>query len=124
MRKSLAVVALALLIAAVTASSAMARSKLTVTVNDNAQGENYFKPSKKTIRPRTLVTWVWKGSSLHDVTLYSAPKAIDPDDYGDYSSPLKSEGKFRRTLKRTGTYKFQCTVHPDMKQRITVKKKS
>ncbi len=124
MRKPFAVLALALLIAALTASSAMARPRLTVTLNDNASGENYFKPSKKTIRSKTLVTWVWKGTSLHDVSLYSAPDAIDPSDYGDYSSVLQSEGKFRKTLKRSGIYKFQCTVHPDMKLQLKVKKPS
>ncbi len=124
MRKPLAVLVLALLITAVTASTAMARAKLTVTLNNNAQGENFFSPTKKTIRPKTLVTWVWKGTSQHDVTLYSAPKAIKTDDYGRYSSILQSSGgKFRKTLKSTGTYKFACTIHPDMKLRITVKKK-
>jgi plastocyanin len=114
--------AVVLVILAVTASTAAARPVLKATLNDNAEGENYFKPSKKTIRPYTLVKWTWKGSSLHDVTLYSAPKAIAQEDYAYYSSTVRSEGTFKRRLKRSGVWKFQCTIHADMRQRLTVKK--
>ena len=116
MRKPLVLSALLVAVAAVPANAGD-RPVQRINIRDN-----YFQPSKKTIVPYTIVRWVWKGDDLHNVVLYSAPSRIDEDDYGKYSSPAKTEGTFKRTLKTRGVYKFECTIHPNMRLRITVKK--
>ena len=102
-------------IPAVGALAASAPKPLKVTV-----GDDFFRPSKKTVAPATKVTWTWKGSDEHNVTLAEAPRGIKP---GKYTSKTQdSDGDpFTRTLKVKGKWFFVCTIHPEMEQTITVK---
>lgn len=112
----LAVAALsAAAVPAVNALAASAPKPLKVTV-----GDNFFKPSKRTVPPGTKVTWTWKGETVHNVTLMTAPKGVKKTKYE--SDTQGSEGDpFTRTLKAKGKWVFVCTLHPEMEQTITVK---
>ena len=111
-----AVVALAAAaIPAVNALAASTPKPLKVTV-----GDNFFKPSKRTVPPGTKVTWMWKGQTVHNVTLMTAPTGVKKSKYE--SDTQGSEGDpFTRTLKAKGKWFFVCTLHPEMEQTITVK---
>ncbi len=86
----------------------------TVTLHDN-----YFSPSKLTVKPGTTIKWVWPSglSDTHDVMLNKHPKGVKPfmSDYaaGGYS--------FKRKLFKQGTYTFLCDLHQGMTMKVVVK---
>jgi plastocyanin len=88
-----------------------------VTVNDN-----YYGPSKLTVRVGDSVDWRWTDevTDVHDVKLASAPKGVKKFA----SDPLASGDSFKRKLSKAGTYKIICTFHEEeMRMTITVKRK-
>jgi plastocyanin len=55
------------------------------------------------------------------VTLQSGPKKVDKKDFKSATGSIGI--KFNPVFKKAGTYKFICTIHPDvMKQTVKVKK--
>jgi plastocyanin len=106
-------IALALAGAALAAAPAQAGSKRTVKVVDN-----FFQPSKVTVKAGTIVAWNWPedGGDVHDVKLTSGPKGVKK-----FQSEAGSSGyTYRRTLKKPGTYKLLCTFHEEDDMRMTV----
>lgn len=81
--------------------------------------DNYYSPSKKTIKAGTTVRWHWDDSTLdvHDVKLNSAPKGVKKFQ----SEPLAAGATFSRRLTKPGTYKIICTFHEGMRMTIRVK---
>jgi plastocyanin len=83
-----------------------------VGVNDD-----YYDPTKVTVRVGDKVKWVWhsNGFGLHDVYVDSGPT--------DFHSPTQGGGSFTYTFKKPGKYKLYCTQHEaDMTMTVTVKK--
>ncbi len=75
----------------------------TVEVRDNS-----FAPNSIEIAPDTTVTWTWVGKNDHNV-------------YGDgLESPVQTEGSYVYTFEESGTYDYECTLHPGMKGRVIV----
>ena len=108
-----ALIALALAGAALAAAPASAGPTRTVKVLDN-----FFSPKKLTVNKNTTIRWNWPedGGDVHDVKLTSAPRGVRK-----FQSEAGSAGyTFRRTLSRSGTYKFLCTFHEDADMRMTV----
>ena len=99
----LAVVAGAGLLASTAASGAT-----TVRVKDFS-----FSPASVTVNPGSTVTFRWAGRAPHNVTVTSGPVR--------FKSTTKTKGSYRRKLSRKGTYRFVCTVHPNMKGRVRVR---
>jgi plastocyanin len=106
-------IALAVAGAALAAAPASAGPKRTVTVADN-----FFQPSRATVKKGTTVTWSWPedGGDVHDVKLTSAPKGVKRFE----SDPGAGGYTFRRTLTRPGVYKILCTFHEDDDMRMTI----
>ena len=117
MRKPLALIAvLALAGVALLAPAANAGKTPTLAVSIK---DNFFSPKKKSIKKGTKVTWTWKGSVLHNVTLVSAPKGIKTSKY---RASERDKGTFVRTLSTPGKWFFTCTLHANMDLNITVTK--
>jgi len=68
--------------------------------------DNYFKPKKVTLAVGDKVTWKWEGYAIHDVTVAKGPQK--------FASKQQSSGTFTRKIKKPGTYKIVCTIHPGM----------
>jgi plastocyanin len=81
--------------------------------------DDYFSPSKLTVKAGTTIKWVWGSglSNTHDVMLAKHPRGVKTfmSDYaaGDYS--------YKRTLTKPGTYTFLCELHQGMKMSVVVK---
>ena len=72
-----------------------------------------YSPTAVTISRNDRVKWIWRdGSIRHDVRLRSG---------GFKASTLKSTGTYTLTFKRSGTFRFFCSVHSEMKGRVTVR---
>jgi plastocyanin len=98
-----ATIAAALALPAATNASA-ARA---VTVDNFA-----FSPASLSVRAGTTVTWRFRDSTKHNVTVKRGPARF-------HSKNIR-RGNYSRTLTRRGTYKLVCTIHPGMRQTIRV----
>lgn len=106
---------LTLALALVPASVAGTPATRTVTI-----GDNFYAPTKMTVRVGTTVRWKWPDDTgdSHDVKLGSAPKAARRF----HSEEAGSAYSFKRKLTIPGTYKIICTLHEEMRQTIVVKR--
>jgi plastocyanin len=68
-----------------------------------------FTPQALMVKAGGTVTWVWRdGAIAHDVK-------------GDgFKSKVVAEGTFRHRFDQPGTYKYLCTLHPNMTGTIEV----
>lgn len=110
-RSLIPIVGLALVaapLAATTAGVAGAASTKTVTIKNIR-----YTPSAVSVARGDKVRWTWRdGSIRHDVRFSNgAFKA----------SPLQSKGSYSLTFKKKGTYRYFCSVHGEMKGRVTVR---
>jgi plastocyanin len=95
--KRLLALAMVAAVAAAVAIPALAATK-TVTV-----GDNFFKPTKVSVKAGTKVTWKWTGSNPHNVTVTSGPKK--------FHSKTQTKGTFSAIPHTKGTYSIVCTIH-------------
>lgn len=77
-----------------------------VAINNNA-----FDPKELTIAAGDTVTWTNNDAVLHDV---------DIDDLAK-SPELRKGETFTQTFDRSGTYNYDCDIHPFMKGKVVVK---
>jgi plastocyanin len=69
-----------------------------------------FSPATVTIRKGGKVTWTWKdGGVPHDVV------------GSGFRSRVVASGTFRRTFKKTGTFRYVCSIHAGMKGKVVVR---
>ena len=73
-----------------------------------AVGDDYFvkagSPRTVTVQRNDTVVWRWRGSNPHNVSVTKGPV--------EFESRTKTSGRYRKKLRRRGTYKILCTVHP------------
>ena len=77
-------------------------SRAARTVNVTV-GDDFYRPARLSVAPRTRVRWVWRGRDTYNVTVTSGPRR--------FSSRTQVRGTFARTLRARGTYRIVCTVH-------------
>lgn len=110
MKKLLVLVAV-LAVAAVAAAPAVAATKRIKV------GDNYFvragSPPKVTVKKGTVVRWVWRGKVVHNVKVTRGPQR--------FQSPTKAKGSFKHRMRRKGTYRIVCTIHPGMAMTLRVR---
>jgi plastocyanin len=70
-------------------------------------GDNWFVRKSGvptvTVSKGDKVTWVWKGKSLHNVTVTKGP--------AKFKSRSQTSGRYSKKVSRAGTYTIICTVH-------------
>ncbi len=108
MRKVLAVVVAAILVAAV-ATPALASG----SAKKAAVGNYYFHPGKMTVKRGTKVVWHFQ-SGYHDVTVKSGPLKFTSGGHLQGSS-------WSHVFKKAGTYHLYCKIHSWMKETVVVK---
>jgi plastocyanin len=94
-------------VAAAVAVPAYAATK-TITVDDDV-----FKPKSATVSKGTTVKFRWVGDSPHNVVRVSGPS------FQQISN--RRSGTVSRKLKKAGTYKLVCSIHPGMNLTLRVK---
>lgn len=76
-------------------------------------GDLFFKKLSITIESGDTVTWMWVGEARHNVTVKRGPRK--------FHSRTKTSGTYEKKLRKRGTYRYICTVHPDeMRGKIIV----
>jgi plastocyanin len=99
------------LVAAVIAAGGVAGAAgtKTVTLKDIA-----FSPSRLTVSKGTTVTFSWKDDGTrHNVTSIGKKRFKTIGD--------RTSGERRVRFGKAGTYQYECTLHPGMSGRITVR---
>jgi len=83
----------------------------TVDVDDD-----FFSPTKLTIKEDKKVEWNWITDQPHDVTKVSGPGKFFE------SGPLQGTGVlFSKTFKKPGKYEIFCSLHSEEGMRMKVK---
>jgi plastocyanin len=73
-----------------------------------------FSPSTVTIQRGSSVRWVWKDPEVsHDVTSRGRLRFR--------SSATKLTGTHKVRFSRKGTYRYVCTIHPNMLGKVVVR---
>jgi plastocyanin len=72
-----------------------------------------FGPAALTVHVGDTVTWTNQDQAPHDVTTTSAPVPL-------HSPTLSTGQSWTYTFTQPGAYAYICSIHPDMKARITV----
>ncbi|GAC1312908.1 MAG: hypothetical protein NVSMB2_00080 [Chloroflexota bacterium] len=80
---------------------------------DVAVVDNGYAPSELDVRPGVSVLWTNLGGDGHDIT------GTGPDGVWR-SGPLGPRETYHRSFTRAGVYDYVCTVHPEMRGRVTV----
>lgn len=94
-------------VAAAVAVPAFAATR-TITVDDDV-----FKPKSATVSKGTTVRFRWVGDSPHNVVRTSGPSF--------QQIGTRRSGTVSRKLKKAGTYKLVCSIHPGMGLTLRVK---
>jgi plastocyanin len=75
-----------------------------------------FSPKTLTVKKGTTVTWKFLDGDTntpHNVASRGTPRFR--------SSATKQTGTHKVTFRKRGTYRYVCTIHPNMKGRIVVR---
>ena len=84
--------------------------------------DDFYNPDTVKIKKNRKVKWKWgQDFNTHNVTLKKGPNGVKKSKFTSQTS--SAEGfTFTKTFKKTGKYKFYCTIHPDvMTMVVTVK---
>jgi plastocyanin len=124
-RAPIAVAAALMLTGAVAApvAGAAASAKPKPVVKKVTVADDFFSPTKLTIKVGDKVNFVWSATNVetHNVTLVSGPKGVSRKQFSSLDGSTRFH--FERTFTVPGKYHFQCTIHPTMMNTfITVKK--
>jgi plastocyanin len=83
-----------------------------VTLKDIA-----INPASITVKKGATVTWTNEDSVGHDVTSTGGPAKFKSGSSGG----MAMGDTFKHTFTTPGTYKYVCTVHPNMKGTVVVR---
>lgn len=73
-----------------------------------------FTPSRVTVSRGSTVRWVWRdGATSHNVISRGTKRFR--------SSTTKQSGTYSVRFRRSGTYRYVCTIHPNMIGRVVVR---
>lgn len=103
MRRTLPILACALLALLVLAAPVGAAGKH-VTIKGNYFDGYHFKPHKVEIVKGKTVHWSWDSDAKHNVTFGDKLN-------GKHSKTKAKIDDFHVTFNKTGTFKYECTVH-------------
>jgi plastocyanin len=78
--------------------------------------DNFFDPRSVDAPQGAKVTFVWRGSNRHNVRFTKVPKGASRK-----GSKTLRQGRWSRTLRQAGVYRYVCNIFSGMRGTITVK---
>ena len=119
-RRPLTLLAAGVALAGAVPAALAAQSHHQVVVKRVAVVDNMFTPTKLSIHTGDKVNFVWSSENFntHNVTLTSGPKGVSRHAFTSIDGTRGIH--FERTFVVAGTYRFSCTIHPDMLETVTV----
>ncbi|MFC4124811.1 cupredoxin domain-containing protein [Nocardia rhizosphaerae] len=95
-------------VATTTAQTPHAPTDHTISVSDMT-----YSPAEITIKAGETVTWKFDDRAPHNV------QGIGDKAMG-INSPIITKGEWSYTFTQPGTYRYLCSLHPDMRGTVTV----
>ena len=86
-------------------------SKTKVLVKDN-----YFEPRSVVVDQGTHVGWKWRGENRHNIRFTKVPRKTSRK-----GAKTRTEGYWKRTFRKSGTYRYVCKHWAGMRGTITVR---
>lgn len=77
--------------------------------------DNFFEPRSVNIHRGDRVVWIWRGDNPHNVTFTKVPKGARKR-----GADTRDSGRWSRTFRKRGLYKYICTIHAGMRGTIDV----
>jgi plastocyanin len=77
--------------------------------------DNFFSPRSATVTVGEAVRWTWRGDNKHNITFKRVPRGA-----GRRGAAAKTEGRWQRTFRKAGRYRYVCTLFSGMRGTITV----
>jgi len=88
---------------------AAAAATRTVAVRDNV-----FAPKRLTARRGDLLVFRWQGDNPHNVRATTRRAGI--------RGAVRTSGRYRVRLRRAGSFRIVCDIHPGMEMRLRVRR--
>jgi plastocyanin len=116
------------LIAAVTAAVAVASAASPASGGPDARSsqasdservsvrDDRFSPSSVRVSRGGKVTWRWRGDNPHNVRFRKVPTGASKR-----GSDTQTSGRFARTFRKSGRYRYVCTIHEDLGMKGSVR---
>ncbi|MGZ4187549.1 MAG: cupredoxin domain-containing protein [Solirubrobacteraceae bacterium] len=96
----------------ISSGASTARTANKVVVKKVKVADDFFAPTKLTIKKGNQINFVWQSTNYetHNVTLRKGPKGVKRSKFTSINAV--SGIHFKRTFLTAGTYRFVCTIHP------------
>jgi plastocyanin len=78
--------------------------------------DNYFEPRSTEVLEGGQVTWKWRGENRHNIRFTKVPEGA-----ARKGASLRTAGKWKRTFRRAGVYRYVCKVWSGMRGSVTVR---
>ena len=79
--------------------------------------DNYFEPRSTEVLEGGQVTWKWRGENRHNIRFTKVPEGA-----ARKGATLRTAGKWKRTFRRAGVYRYVCKVWSGMRGSVTVQR--
>jgi plastocyanin len=104
-------------VAAAASFAVLAAPASTSTTRYVKIGDNYFvkdgSPPTVAVSRGTRLKWLWRGDSLHNVTVMRGPVT--------FKSKTMASGSYSKVITHAGTYRIVCTIHGAQDQSMTLR---
>jgi plastocyanin len=77
--------------------------------------DNFFAPRSVKLETGEVVRWAWRGENRHNVTFTKVPAGASKR-----GAATRRDGRWQRSFRKPGQYKYVCTLFDGMKGTITV----
>jgi plastocyanin len=78
--------------------------------------DNYFEPRSVVVAEDTHVGWKWKGENRHNIRFTKVPRGTSRK-----GAKTRTEGYWKRTFRKPGTYRYVCKHWAGMRGTVTVR---
>jgi plastocyanin len=78
--------------------------------------DNYFEPRSVVVAEGTHVGWKWKGENRHNIRFTKVPRGTSRK-----GAKTRTEGYWKRTFRKPGTYRYVCKHWAGMRGTVTVR---
>lgn len=78
--------------------------------------DNYFEPRSVEVLEDGVVTWKWHGQNRHNIRFTKVP-----DGASRKGARTRDHGRWKKTFKREGVYRYVCRLWSGMRGSVSVK---
>ena len=77
--------------------------------------DNYFQPRSTEVLEGGRIRWKWRGENRHNVRFIKVPTGASRK-----GARARRQGRWKRTFRRPGVYRYHCRLWAGMRGTVTV----